>query len=61
MKWALTYREKKAKIRAEAIRWQAEFSEHNYSYSELADWQAYFEKMGKRYGLLTEFKENAIC
>ena len=55
-----TYLERKAKARKEAIRWQAEFQDHNYSYSELADWQAHFEKLGKRYGLTREFKENDI-
>lgn len=60
--YKLTYREKKAKLREQAIRRQAEFQDkdHNYSYSELADWQAYFEKLGKRYGLTREFKENGI-
>lgn len=60
MQYALDYREKKAKIREEAIRWQHDFHKHNYSYSELAEKQAYFEKMGKRYGLTQEFKENGI-
>lgn len=60
MQWRLSYREKKAKLREEAIRWQHEFSEHNYSMSELADWGAYFEKEGRKYGLIKEFKENGI-
>ena len=55
------YLSKKAEIREEAIDWQAEFGEHNYSWGELAYWQDYFETLGKRYGLLTEFRENAIC
>lgn len=58
--YILNYREKKAKAREEAIRWQAEFQDHNYSYSELVHWQDYFEKLGKRYGLTREFKENGI-
>ena len=58
--YILNYREKKAKAREEAIRWQAEFQDHSYSYSELVYWQAYFEKLGKRYGLTREFKENGI-
>lgn len=56
-----TYQQRKAEIRDEAIQWQAEFSEHNYSWGELAVWGAYFEKMGRRYGLLTEFREHGIC
>ena len=52
------YKEKKEKVRKEAIEWQNEFAYHNYSYSELAYYQLYFENKGKRYGLIREFKEN---
>ena len=31
------------------------------SYGELAEAGEYFEKLGRRYGLLQEFRENAIC
>ena len=55
------YQKRKAEVREEAIEWQAEFGEHNYSYGELAYYGDYFRKLGKRYGLLREFKENAIC
>ena len=58
--YKLTYREKKAKLREQAISWQLEFSKHDYSMSELADWCAYFEKEGRKYGLIKEFKENGI-
>lgn len=51
---------RKADVREEAIRWSYGFCNHNYSYGELFDWQSYFEKLGRRYGLLREFKENAI-
>ena len=54
------YKEKKEKIRKEAIEWQKEFAKHNYSYGELAYYQLYFENKGKRYGLIREFKENGI-
>ena len=54
------YKEKKEKVRKEAIEWQNEFAYHNYSDSELAYYQNYFENKGKRYGLIREFKENAI-
>lgn len=54
----LSYREKKAKIREEAIQWQAHFDAMDY-YS-VAEWTNYFEKMGKRYGLTREFRENGI-
>ena len=54
------YLENKEKIRQEAISWQLSFDENNYSYGELLAYEEYFYKMGKRYGLLKEFKENCI-
>ncbi len=55
------YGKRKAEVREEAIEWQADFGEHDYSYGEIANKQGYFRRLGKRYGLLREFKENAIC
>lgn len=52
---------KKEEIRQQAIDWQLDFSNHNYSWGELAEFADYFYKMGKRYGLLREFRENGIC
>lgn len=54
------YQIKKYGIKEKAIQWQYETSEKKYSYGELAEIQNYFYKMGKRYGLLKEFKENGI-
>ena len=54
------YKEMKEKIRQEAIEWQLDFANHNYSYNELAEWGNYFYKLGKKYGLLKEFRENGI-
>lgn len=54
------YQEGKEKARQEAIDWQADFGNHNYSYGELAFYSGYFEKKAKRFGLVKEFKENAI-
>lgn len=54
------YYKQKEKVRNEAIDWQSGFGNHNYSYGELAILRSYFEKMGRRYGLLTEFRENGI-
>lgn len=54
------YQKGKEKARAEAIAWQNDFGEHDYFYSELADFSDRFTKLGKRYGLLREFKENGI-
>lgn len=54
------YYTKKEEIRQEAIFWQLSFGENNYSYYDLMLWGDYFYKMGKKYGLLKEFRENAI-
>lgn len=56
-----TYSERKAELVNEAIDWQEWASENPVSYEGLAIATDYFYKMGKRYGLLTEFRENAIC
>ena len=56
-----TYQEMKEKARNEAIDWQYNAANENYSYGELAAWYAHFERLGRRYGLLTEFRENGIC
>ena len=55
------YQKEKARIRELAIRYQVNFSNHNYSYSEIVYYQNTFHKLGKRYGLLREFHENGIC
>lgn len=59
-----SYNQRKEEIRNRAIDFQqgyGEFAEMNYSWGEIAEWQCYFEKMGRKYGLLTEFHENGIC
>ena len=56
-----TYEIKKEMVRQKAIDWQNDFCNHNYSYGELAEFGYYFEKLGRRYGLLKEFRENGIC
>ena len=55
------YLEGKAKARQEAIDYQLGVGEHNYSWAEIQHYCDYFEKLGKRYGLLKEFRENGIC
>lgn len=50
----------KNKIRDIAIEWQLYLSENAISWGGLQIAQTYFEKVGKRYGLLTEFRENGI-
>ena len=44
-----------------AKEWQGQFASYNWSYGELMEIGEYFNKNGKRYGLLREFKENGIC
>lgn len=56
----MTYQEKKADVREKAINFQQMFSECDFSYSEIIEYQNYFLKQGKRYGLLKEFRENGI-
>lgn len=54
------YQRKKAHARDLAIQWQAEAQQKNLSYMELQEAGERFYKLGKRYGLIKEFKENAI-
>ena len=55
-----SYKQMKDAARNQAIEWQAAFAQRNYSYGELADWAEHFERLGRRFGLLTEFRENGI-
>lgn len=55
------YEKRKAEVREEAIEWQSDVGNHCYSCWSLAIKQDYFRRLGKRYGLLREFKENGIC
>lgn len=54
------YQRAKRRARDEAVEWQSGFCDHNYSYDELVYWREYFEQLGKRYGLVREFRENGI-
>ena len=54
------YALRKADVREEAIEWQADFCNHNYSYGELVFQSNYFERLGKRYGLIREFRNEGI-
>lgn len=55
-----SYEERKEEIRQEAIDYQISWGDNCYSYGEILEYTEYFEKQGKRYGLLKEFRENAI-
>jgi hypothetical protein len=50
----------KDQARQLAIDWQHQASEESLSYAELSAWARFFEKLGKRFGLIREFKENGI-
>ena len=55
-----TYEKYKAKARECAVEWQLDFDNHDYTYSELQEYQSYFETLARRYGLINEFEENGI-
>ena len=50
----------KAAARTTSIEWQAASNDAAVSYSELAEIGELFYTLGKRYGLLMEFRENGI-
>lgn len=54
------YQKRKESVRSEAIKWQLDFCNHNYSCGELAYYGNYFETLGRRYGLLKELRENGV-
>ena len=57
-----TYQERKADLKDKAIEWSNSVGQYpRWSYGELATIQDFFEKFGRRYGLLKEFHENCIC
>ena len=56
----MKYQEMKEKVRQMAIDWQLNDANNNASYMELAEIGNLFYKLGKRFGLLTEFRENGI-
>ena len=60
MKRRMTYQQMKEAARLEAMDWQEWLHDHSVSYEGLFIATALFEKLGRRYGLLAEFRENAI-
>lgn len=61
MKKMNNYQKQKEKARQKAIEFQLSLKERDYSYMELYLIESRFRELGKRYGLLKEFKENCIC
>jgi len=55
-----SYQEKKDAARQEAIDWQINESDKDVSYSEFVEIIHRFYRIGKRFGLLREFRENGI-
>jgi len=55
------YRQRQIELREEAIDWQESFANgFTYYWSEMIEFYDYFYTMGKRYGLLKEFKNEGI-
>jgi hypothetical protein len=52
--------ETKEEARQFAVDYQNWASEENMYYSDLLVWSDYFEELGRKFGLLREFKENGI-
>lgn len=50
----------KEEARQMAIDWQGWQSKQSLSYSEVSQWQSYFETLAKKFNLVEEFKENGI-
>lgn len=55
-----TYANKKACLRDLAIEYSW-FDCGGLSWQEQSEISGFFDRMGRRYGLLTEFRENGIC
>lgn len=56
-----TYQEKKSAAREEAAEWQEYIAQQSLSYEAFAIAQSHFERLGRHYGLLREFRENGVC
>lgn len=57
------YVQKKEKARQLAINWQkglVSVGPLNRSWAYFAKWENVFEKIGRKYGLLREFRENGV-
>lgn len=58
--------DEKERVRQQAIDYSnrsgtfKKYEDEDMSYEEVAYWSNYFLRLGKRYGLLKEFRENGI-
>ena len=55
------YQKAKANAREKAVEYSNQRGEMNLSWAEYAEIGNRFERLGRRYGLIREFRENAIC
>lgn len=56
----MSYKECKEKARADAINWLNTINLEDYSTMDFVIYNNYFYRIGKRYGLIKEFRENGI-
>lgn len=54
------YEKGKANAEEKAKEWQRTTAQEPMSWGEVAYWCEYFTKLGKRYGLIKEFRINGI-
>lgn len=54
------YQTRKEAARAYALQWQDDFAERDVRYAELDYFGAMFYNLGRRWGLVREFRENGI-
>lgn len=60
-KYKRYYQKRQNQLREQAIDWQIRCAEGEVMYwSDIVYWCDYFRYWGKRFGLLREFRENAI-
>ena len=55
-----SYQTKKEQARLKAQEWQEQFSEGNKYWSEIIEAEERFLKLAKRYGLITQFRDEGI-
>ena len=56
----MTYKEKKEKARQFAMNWQNNFYKMTYDWQAVIQWNERWQKIGRKYGLVKEFKENGV-
>lgn len=58
---ATQYQIGKKKAQAQAVSFSNTFANTNLSWADIARYEKRFQRLGKRYGLLREFRENGLC